>query len=325
MTTQAETSKETSSRKPVAILSHATAQTYYLTQDVARPHAARPTKASPLLHARATSDVLGYFNSSFAGFGGPPFNLVVPCKELVYSNERVVARLCGSDLPAGSLWKFTETLYISSPELCFVQMARSLSEPQLTELGANLCACYYKDLASNRLPERLPVTTPEKLARFVGRAKGLYGAAKSSRALRWVIANSRSPMETKLYILLVYPKSQGGYGLSFPELNYDVQPGRHESMVEQGWFMLDGCWPDDHVGYEYYGGDHDAAIVSDRRRLDALEALGWNMVVIDKQRLYNPDAFDIAVRQIATHLGIRIRKPANWEQKNLALRKELGL
>ena len=325
MTMLADTSRDTSGRKPVAILSHATAQAYYLTWDLERAKPARPSKASPLPRARASNDVLNMFSNSFIGFGGPPLNLVVPRKELVYANDRVVAHLCGGELPTGSFWRFNDSLYISSPELCFVQMARSLSEPQLVEFGANLCAGYFKDVATDGLPERVPVTTPEKLARFVDRAKGLRGAVKASRALRWVIANSRSPMETKLYILLVYPKSRGGYGLRFPELNYDVQPGRHESMVEQGWFMLDGCWSDDHVGYEYYGGDHDAAIVSDRRRLDALEALGWNMVVIDKQRLYDPEAFEIAVRQITAHLGIRLRKPTNWEQKNLALRNELGL
>lgn len=325
MTAKAEIATDANGRKPVAILSHTTARAYYLTQDVECEKSARPSKATPLSRARASSDVLGRFNNAFTGFGGPSLNLIVPRRDLAYANERVVAHICGTELPAGALWRFNDSLYISSPELCFVQMASYLSEPQLTELGANLCGIYYQDPVNDRLPKRSPVTTPEKLARFVERAKGHYGVAKATRALRWVIANSRSPMETKLYILLVYPKSQGGYGLSFPELNYDVQPGRRESMVEQGWFVLDGCWPGKGVGFEYYGGDHDETIVADRRRLDALEALGWNMVVIDKQRLYDPEAFEVAVRQISTHLGIRIRKPANWEHKNLALRHDLGL
>ena len=49
------------------------------------------------------------------------------------------------------------------------------------------------------------------------------------------------------------------------------------------------------------------------------------MVVIDKQRLYDPEAFDIAAKQLAGYLNYRIRKGEGWQEAHTALRKDLGL
>lgn len=311
---------------PIAVLSHRTAMEYYRTLDPSHPKAAHPTKAFPLAQASASSELLRTFNSEYSGFGGRPINLLVPSKNLAHASKDVVAHSCRSELPGNSFWKLTDTLYVSSPELCFVQMAQTMSVPQIAELGVNLCADYHVDVKADKLPKRRPITTPAKLASYAERASGMKGAKKARQALKWVVAGSRSPMETKTFILLCLPRSRGGYGLGLAKLNHRVDPGRYAYLAEQGFFRVDLCWPEPIVGVEYYGDEvHLDNVVHDRRRLDALEALGWNMVVIDKQRLYDPESFDIAARQVADYLNHRIRKTDDWIAANLSLRKDLGL
>lgn len=322
-----ETVPNTLSRLPPAvILSHRTAVAYYRVLNPKDRKAAHATRADPLPRASASSQLLKTFNPEFSGFGGLPLDLLVPDRRNVRMSKGINAHSCQVKLPEGSFWKLNDTLYITSPELCFVQMAQMMSIPQIVEVGLNLCAIYYADIKSSKLPERKPLTTPTKLARYAERANGMKGVKKAKQALRWVIACSRSPMETKMFILLSYPPSRGGYGLNLPVLNYRADPGRYAYLTEQGFFRIDICNPDLFVGVEYYGDDdHQDNVVKDRRRLDALEALGWKMVVIDKQRLYDPAAFEVAANQIASHLNCRIRKNSNWQKAHEALRKDLGL
>ena len=311
---------------PVAILSHRTAMSYYRTLDPTHPKAAHATKAFPFDQASASSELLSTFNAGYSGFGGAPIDLLVPDPSLIRKTKKLIAHSCECELPGNSFWKLNDTLYISSPEFCFVQMAQSMSIPQLVELGVNLCSSYYVDTKTGDLPEREPITTPTKLANFAKRAKGLRGVKKAKEALKWVVVGSRSPMETKLFVILCYPLSRGGYGFKICELNPHIDPGRYAYLTEQGYFHIDLCWVKDHTGAEYYGdNDHLNNVVHDRRRLDALGTLGWHMVVIDKQRLYDPEAFDIAAKQLAGYLNYRIRKGEGWQEAHTALRKDLGL
>ena len=315
-----------SQTSPVVVLSHRTAMAYYRTLDPAHPMAARACKASPLARASASSQALNVFKPGYYGYGGAPFDLLVPSRQLVRVSKSIVAHSCEVELPANSFWRLHDSLFVVSPELCFVLMAQLLSAPQLVELGLNLCGGYYVDTKAGKLPEREPLTTPRKLASYVERASGMKGVKKARDALRWVVPGSRSPMESKSFVLLCYPRNRGGYGFELAELNHRVNPGRAVRLSEQDYYRIDISWPDDSVGFEYYGeGEHEGRVVQDRRRLDALEALGWHMVVVDKQRLYSASAFDVAADQLASHLGFRIRRGSEWQASNDALRKELGL
>ena len=299
---------------------------YYRTLDPSHEQAARATKALPLAKARASNELLKTFNRAYSGFGGAPFDLLVPSTGLRRSTSELIAHSCEYELPSNSFWKLKDSLYVVSPELCFVQMAQQLSIAQLVELGINLCGSYFVNTKSGDLPERAPITTPLKIAKYIERVSGMKGTKKARQALKWVVPGSRSPMETKVFILLCYPSSRGGYGFALAEMNHRVEPGRYVFLTEQGYFLIDICWENPHVGVEYYGDkDHIHNVQHDRRRLDALQSLGWRMVVIDKQRLYNPEEFDIAASQLAVCLNHRIRKGQNWQDTHTSLRKDLGL
>lgn len=132
-------------------------------------------------------------------------------------------------------------------------------------------------------------------------------------------------MESKLHALLCSPSRIGGYGFPQAVLNHDIRPGRNDNLTEQKYYSVDICWPRQKVGVEYFGEAEHQDAIHDRRRLDALGALGWKIVVIDKWRLYDPASLDVAVRQIAKHLGRRMRFGSSWTVKNAQIRRDLGL
>jgi len=308
------------------ILSHGTAQSYYLTLDPKRNNIARPSMDNPLPCADALSRTFEGVNTNYAGFGNGPFEVLVPQSELRRSRSGLITHCSSLDLPKGSFWKFRTSLYISSPELCFVQMANKLSQARLVELGINLCAKYYLHPRSGEIFEREPITTVAKLKAYLERIDSSYhGVRNAQRALKWVVDNTASPMESRCAILIHYSKRYGGCGFPLIEANHRVNPGSFKHLAEQGYFEIDGCWPDKFTGYEYLGDKEHQDLAKDMRRIDALSALGWHIVTFNKKVCYNPDAFDVAVRQLARHMRIRIRRQPDWSEKMLELRRELGL
>ncbi|HAM14259.1 MAG TPA: hypothetical protein DCP91_00030 [Eggerthellaceae bacterium] len=204
-------------------------------------------------------------------------------------------------------------------------MSQYLTMAQLVVLGSNLCSKYYLDPDTKEIMHRKSLTTRERIARYLDTGEKIYGAGKAKKALVYVEDRSASPMETKTHVLVCLPLHKGGHGFAKPVFNYEVNPGRYAHLAEQGHFEIDLCWVDEKVGIEYFGEKEHPDPIRDRRRLDALGALGWKIVVVDKRRLANPDSFEIAMKQVARHLGRRIRKPDGWAEKNLALRREIGI
>lgn len=233
---------------------------------------------------------------------------------------------CGSPrYPRGSFWQLSNGLFIASPELCFVQMACVLPEPLLVELGTNLCAKYYIHPITGKIMSRTPITTRAKISRYLTRATDMRGAKAAEHALQWVLDNSASPRETKSAILLSLPLRYGGYGFRDIVLNLRVDPKSNAHLVEQTYFSIDISIPEKNVGMEYYGEQEHPDPVKDRRRLDALGALGWKMIVVDRQRLNDMDAFEVAALQLAKLSDRRIRRDDRWHARASNLREILGL
>jgi very-short-patch-repair endonuclease len=59
------------------------------------------------------------------------------------------------------------------------------------------------------------------------------------------------------------------------------------------------------VAVEYDGAHHDdpTQIAADRRRLNALRALGWTVLVIDRHQLRRPDDVVGLVRRVLRQAG----------------------
>ena len=114
-------------------------------------------------------------------------------------------------------------------------------------------------------------------------------------------------------------------GLPFTHLNYDVRAGRLAKLTEQNEFCIDFVNPELKFGMEYDGEESHLNPSKDKRRINALDGLGWRVFPIDKTVLYNPLATKEVGLQIAHALGLRLRFSECWQDRFEQLRKELEL
>lgn len=306
------------------IITHHSAASYWLHADLG-DKALVVAEGDPRANCACNSKDLQRFDFGFPGFGGRPIHLLVDDKRLTRSSGNIVTHVSAADLPKGSFVKLRKDLYVSSPELCLVQMARYLSEIKLVELAMNLCASYYIHPLTDKIETRKHrLTTPETLSEYARRSS-LRGSVKVANCISLAIPDSRSPVETKLSALLRQAPSRGGEGFPGHTLNYHVDAKEHAEIAEQDDFYIDIAYADPQVGIEYYGEEFHKDTAKDRRRLNALRSLGWNILTVEKQQLYNPGLFALFANQLAACLEIELAHPWDWRAKNERLRFDLGL
>lgn len=299
---------------------------YHMHQDAFHAADAK-AKTSKVFDGYArTIKQLSLFNTANPLFGGQPVSVLVPSRALRVHNANVRGCLCTTPIPEGSFIELREGLYVASPEFAFARMANRLSEAALAEVGINLCARYYYAIETSAIVKRKhALVTPDQIARYLQGASVLRGCKAAQKALRWVVSQSASPMETKTYLQFCLPLRMGGFALPFTSINYDVYDRRYPELCEQGFYSIDLAAPKLKVGLEYDGLDYHQEVSKDRRRRNALRALGWEVFPVDSGILYNAAATEVLAGQIARHLGIRLRKPKGWEEKFARLRIDLGL
>lgn len=273
-----------------------------------------------------SSEELSRFNTQHPLFGGEPVSVLVPERRLRMCVGGIDAKLCTLQLPINSVMRLRDGLYIASPELTFLRLANGRSEASTAEIGMNLCARYYLNASSDNIEDRPDfLTTPDELQSFLEEADGARGCRKAKLALRWVLPNSGSPMETKMAVLFRLPLGKGGFALPFDAMNYDVRTGRHTRVSDQSWYCIDMVSKKYQVGMEYDGLDYHLDKMLDIRRRNALLSIGWEIFPLGKDVLFDADATEKLGYQVAKRMGIRIQKPKSWESKYAKLRNDLGL
>lgn len=287
---------------------------------------AKPAWGDPLEACASSSRELCDFNTNHPLFGGEPVCLLSKDEANRRHTSRIKVRRCSFSLPPKSFYQLRDGLYITSPELTFVRMAAFASETTLTKIGTNLCARYYIHDHDKELPTRPRfLTSIESIEAYIDSVEGMQGTRKARRALKRMFENSASPEETKTAIQFCNPVRCGSFALPFKELNYDFKIGRRLLISEQTEYSLDLANPVLKEAIEYDGKDSHKDPGKDKRRRNALAALGWRVYPIDRSVLYNPDETVRFAHQMAKIVGIRIRRPADWESRFIELRKDLGL
>lgn len=116
---------------------------------------------------------------------------------------------------------------IPCPEILLLQMAETLSPPEVIALGHELCGRYTlrESISAGQAVTGLPpVTTPDQIAQVLKSCKGLRGAAVLRDALPYIRENAASPMETCLSAIVQLPLRRYGYQLGDVILNKTVRP-----------------------------------------------------------------------------------------------------
>lgn len=228
----------------------------------------------------------------------------------------------------GSFVKLESEVFVSSPEMSFAQMAAELPLIQLVAYGYDLCGTYVRnqDSAEGFHKRTKPLTSVNRLSRFVDKLDGRNGAKKARRALRFIADNAASPMEAIVTMSLCLPRMIGGYGLELPELNTRIDV-KEKSLVNRDHFECDLYWREHRAAVEYDSREHHAGAEAeshDSSRRSALLAQRVTVVSVTPEQFFDARRFDETARAVAKLTGKRLPpNDASWMMKRYRMRTEL--
>lgn len=316
------------------MLTHTSALQYWRTvgwhrnrEDALRSLAEAPFPQSaprtPCEKARALLCAQGF------SFLQPPIHVFAPSGQTRLSGAEFAPHTSARALPQGSIVHASRNVTVSSPELCFVQMATLLSPAKLLEVGFELCGTYTLDPASEGgLVNRLPLTTAARISSYIERAEGANGTLAVKRVLPYLVDNSASPMETIVTILLCLPTKMGGYGFSLPVLNQRRNMGSLSKLpTVKDFYRCDLLWPEAGVSIEYDSKRYHAGALKraqDKQRENALSARSVKTLTVTPHQVFSYELFDDTATMLALSLGRRMKKArVDWTPQRMKLRHEL--
>lgn len=380
-------------------MSHITSLSITRTAKDRLEHGSRPSSAFP--HAGfipTKGDVMTIMQRGVTY--SLPLDLMVSDAGERRNNKFVTCHVAYDTYPQGSFIKVSEGMYVSSPELCFLQLAEIHDEIDLVLLGNELCGTFvlpgpqegdpgtltvaldgscsmvnetgavfhYKSLeeaveanwnarsgmkstegatsfASNesrdsRTPLRPstrrqgfllrpePITSVARIARYIGKCDGMRGVKRARRALRYMVDDAASPMESCLAVRLVLPNVLGGYNLPKMEMNREiVVPDGVGDRPGKSYRVCDLLWPQQRVAVEYDSTAHHvgaARIARDSARRGELKYAGIDVATITAPQFFDFAAFDGQVRMIEKLLGHRRASRAkDVEQRRRELHRRI--
>jgi very-short-patch-repair endonuclease len=186
-------------------------------------------------------------------------------------------------------------LPVTTPEQTFLDLATALDLVALVVLGDSL-------IKAGR--------TSATALRDAAKAWRGRGAKLARRAARYVRDDVDSAMETRLRLLLILA------GLPAPEVNFIL---RHPDG--SWWMRFDLCYPALKLIIEYDGRRHaedSEQWLHDLKRREALDRMGWRVIVVTKQDYY--EAPEEVLRRVRDALvqrgmpGVRRRFKTEWQR-----------
>lgn len=218
-----------------------------------------------------------------------------------------------------------DNVYIATPKLAFLQLADTLSVPELVLLGLELCGTYVSE--DGEFSRDKPLASVCELREYVGCHDGARGARKAREALRFIADGSASPRESQLFVLLCLSQKWGGYGLPAPMLNARIDlTSQQRRVAGRGHLRCDLFWSDAQLAVEY---DSDAfhtgstKINGDSLRRNVLRSAGVSVIDVTNGQLKKAEALHEIALQV-DHLlnsdAICRRKPG-WMARNAMLRQ----
>ncbi len=240
-----------------------------------------------------------------------PLQAMVPCKAKS-SVPDAVAHVCAHSIVGKPFVKISNGLLAPLPELCFVQLAQTLSLPELVHAGNALCGTFYIDPTQpGGLGSRLPLTNVSRIAAFLRKNPGLHGSKAARRALRWVRDGFASPPESFMWLVLGLEHRDGGYALSGLKVNERLNMSRKAAGIANRTTLVpDLCAPEARLSIEYdSNAEHLSArqLTLDATKRMALEADGYKVITVTALQLRDCREMSSVAKEAARRLGLRFR------------------
>ena len=244
-----------------------------------------------------------------------PWHFMVPDDSCRYVRDQFAYTVCNRALPRGSFYQLDDYLCLASPELVFLQMARSLPLSLLVKLGDELCGTYRPiDDGSEQAGRRKHVLTDkQRLQDFLDAAKGMHGVDSARKAAPFIVERSASARESEFEMIACFPPRLRGYGLPVALMNERVEYDDDARLLAGASYALcDLCWPKARLDVEYDGHFHDdaARFSKDKARANALQHMGYRVITVSRNEFNDMRKLDTIIREIAKHIGYRLRDKA---------------
>lgn len=285
---------------------------------------------NPLVDCPTSREDLERIKPMVDRFGKPPLRLMTNCSDNRVLRKHYLYSIRSSSLSEMAFLQISDNICVASPEYCLMQSANVYTLPRLVELCMELCGYY--SLASGSqggfFNREHPLTSISSISCLVQSMPREIGANKLEHALQFVEGGSRSPMETREYLMLCLPKRYGGYGLPHPKINARVALNDKERTVaKRRYFECDMYWEMQGVIVEYDGhGYHES--YEDRTR-DAIKRnilfdKGYSVFTITGGQIMDVHAFEKVAYELAAALHHRLYQfPKDWLSRRASLRQEL--
>lgn len=213
-------------------------------------------------------------------------------------------------VPAHSFWQLQEAptsgpVLVSFPGFALVQAARDLGDSGCLGAAFELLGAYREQ---GRLSRDEPVCEQASLAAYLDLIPlSQQGTRRARRCVRLAVPGAWSPMESALTACLCMPRDLGGMGLPRPQLNapIDLPPDIAHAVGYQR-LHVDLLWSAERVVAEYQGSAHFEANgrpQDDRRRINALQSLGYRVLALAWEDLRDLLRLDAAADKLASWLG----------------------
>lgn len=271
---------------------------------------------------------------------GDPVHAFVASRSKGTSTKRLVTHVFGQPVPYGAFLDVGHGVCICTPQFSFMQMAAKTDLVDAVCIGMELCGTYSRwcldpeiadggdDVAFGKgrgcafdLP---PVLRANRLPAFAERLSALRGSQGARTALRWVLDNSASPMETAVYLLLCLPKRLGGYGLPKPVLNPKLMVSNPDGLKER---YPDMFWVGANIDVEYNSdAEHSGewARYRDSKREVELTVANVKVLPLTRAQLMDSAEFDAFAQGLRRMLGVHARGyDAAWAFRRDELRRRL--
>ncbi len=238
--------------------------------------------------------------------------------------------LCMPTLPAQSIARVTRGLYVVSPELSFLQMARVLDLFELIHLGFELCGTYAPERrgTTGLVQRNRALTSVQSIQAALGLMRGARDRAAALRAINLVQDNAASPMESVCAMLLGMPRRLGGFGLPSFSLNHRIEfDDVARSIAHRDHAKADLYWEPARVDVEYEGRifhEGETRMASDKARANALAHMGITTISLFDEHVQSDAMFCTMACDIARAIGFRMRPlDTRDRERRLTLRRAI--
>lgn len=299
---------------------------YWLTAQL-NPRAGETVSAQALRDCEPTLKSLKHLSGCLP-FVPRPYQVTTPSEERrVPAN--VVRHVCVKRPKGKAFCRVADGVYVSSPELCFIQLGCALSFHELVRAGSVLCGCFRIDPSENgKLRERSRLTTKRRMEAFVRANPGLPGIKNVRRALPWLVEGAASPPEVFLAMVLGMPFRFGGFQVEGLMANRRLVPTQKaQALARRATLVPDLLLPDTRLAIEYDSTAEHASsrqLSRDAQKRLALEADGYKVVTVTTRQLADRAALRGIAEQIYEHVGRRLRPQSQFFDARQAQLFQMG-